>query len=229
LKAQNPGNLTQAQINSLNKKLGLKLNKKQVSSILNTLQVTDRPAEVTRHNIYDNTPRNEKLNLDLDEREEIQHYNYNSMQNRNSVANYDDDVKIYRQPHVVVNEEVEEPVVEVRRPTQMTNLNSAKSSLIEQKKQKWQQEQDVMDRLYQQEKFDLAKGTQLSNRPGGQAETAFYNGGPTSNRSTMVTNILNSIPSQQQQIPHKSTMTLAEKKRIEWQKERGKQLLFFLI
>ena len=34
--------LTQAQINAMNKKLGVHLNKKQLMSILNTIQTTDR-------------------------------------------------------------------------------------------------------------------------------------------------------------------------------------------
>lgn len=38
-----PERMTQAQINALNKKLGVKLNKKQLVSIMNTIQDSDRP------------------------------------------------------------------------------------------------------------------------------------------------------------------------------------------
>ncbi len=184
---------------------------------MNTVLVTDRPNESTRL-LTEN--RKEALNLDLNERDEIQQHRYG----KNRDAYYEDDVKLYRQPHVVVNEELEEPVVEVKKSTNLVNSNSAKSSLIEQKRQKWQQEQDAMDKMHQQEKFDLAKGVQMNIKNNDQAESAFYNGNPTSNRTKIITNIANSATTQQQ-IPHKSTMTLAEKKRIEWQKERGRLLL----
>lgn len=48
---------------------------------------------------------------------------------------------------------------------------------------------------------------------------SFYNGGSLSNRSNLMPKFENTSDSTS--LKHKSTMTLAEKKRIQWQQERG--------
>lgn len=71
-------------------------------------------------------------------------------------------------------------------------------------------------KLVDQEKYDLSKG---SHRKAIDSEIPFYNGGSTSTRS----NILSKLETAVDPGPavHKSTLTLAEKKRLEWQKDRG--------
>lgn len=55
---------------------------------------------------------------------------------------------------------------------------------------------------------------------------SFFNGGSISNRSNLISKIEN--PTDPSNLKHKSTMTLAEKKRIQWQKERGILKYFYL-
>ncbi len=62
----------------------------------------------------------------------------------------------------------------------------------------------------------MSKGT---HRKVLESEVPFFNGGSTSTRTNILNKIENAVDSVQ--AVHKSTMTLAEKKRMEWQKERG--------
>lgn len=77
-----------------------------------------------------------------------------------------------------------------------------------------------MDKLHQQEKYDINKGSHQIEKP--QIETtAFFNGGSSSReRFGALANIQNAP----EQLAHKSTMTLAEKKRIQWEAEKGRIL-----
>lgn len=127
-----PENLTQTQINALNKKLGIKLNKKQLTSILSTIQDPPKNASKSR------SPGRESLKLDLDYEEPQQRATYMP---RSNGPNYEDDIKIYKAPNVVVaaDEDYSEAPT-VLKKTLNDNTDSNRLSLVEQKKQKWQRE-----------------------------------------------------------------------------------------
>ena len=126
-----------------------------------------------------------------------------------------DFINVYRPPQIVVasDDEAEE---QKQKPIQNEQLNSNNSnnrvSLIEKKKLKWQQDKDLNVKLNQQEVTDAQK---FSYQP------------PPVQPSLTRTSSLPRTGHTPEPPIGKNTMTLAEKKRLQWQQERG--MLFYLL
>lgn len=153
-----PDHMTKHQIDALNKKLGVKLDKKQLAAILKEIEDAENAATNTQPTMRNNPRKSnlrqqvveepsENLRLDFDRREEPTRQKFTNL-NQNQYQNYDDDIKIYRPPQVVV---AEDPTSPSPFPTSYNNRNeivnksilssqenSRQLSFAEKKKLKWQ-------------------------------------------------------------------------------------------
>lgn len=183
---------------------GIKLTPEQLMALINQVQ-SNEPIQDQR--IDKN--KSKKENNDYREQEYTRPVNKSNLKKSQD----QDYVNVYRQPQIVVasDEEYDE---HKQKSVSNEHLNSNNSnnrvSLIEKKKLKWQQDKDTIEKLNQQEAYDAQK---FAYQP-----QAVQSG----------LNRTSSLPrTGQTPEPPLGKMTLAEKKRLQWQQERG--MLFVLF
>jgi hypothetical protein len=155
-----PDHMTKHQIDALNKKLGVKLDKKQLAAILKSIEDAENAAIQSSNrrkpNLNQAQHPAEVFKLDFNENQQTKqkfaNFEQNYRSNQNQFSDYDDDIKIYRPPQVVI---AEDPISPSPQPTSYmrndainksilnTQDNSRQLSLSEKKKLKWQMDQGM--------------------------------------------------------------------------------------
>ncbi|CAF0907856.1 unnamed protein product [Brachionus calyciflorus] len=176
---------------------GIKLTPDQLINLISQVQTTDtkREKSISRMDTADR-------NGDSD---------YRFLNNKSNLKKTQDQdfVNVYRPPQIVIAEddEIEQPKPKpIIQETVNANKSNDRMSLIEKKKLKWQQDKEMVDKLNQQENQDNYKF--FTQQPISQNNFARTSSLPRSGLTPE---------------PPIGKISLAEKKRLQWQQEKDAQ------